>query len=94
MSEENKAEEIKQESPKKVTHNIPSLNKRIEALEAAGKGVTTDISQEATLLNRIDNLEKCLAKMAHYNGGNNQRILKEFGIELYTLTKSDFRQVN
>lgn len=38
---------------------------------------------------RTDNIEKCIAKMAHYNGGNGSRICKEFGIEVYEVKLKD-----
>lgn len=44
-------------------------------------------SKTEVLESRINNLEACIAKMAHYNGGNNQKICREFGIELWTPDK-------
>ncbi len=41
------------------------------------------------LSQRITNIEKCIAKMAHYNGGNSPRICKEFGIENYEVKLKD-----
>lgn len=64
----------------KVTHNIPSLNKRITALENQSQDDQSE---------RIKNLECCIAKMAHYNGGANERILREHGINPYLLQQKD-----
>ncbi len=38
---------------------------------------------------KLENIEKCIAKMAHYNGGNSPRICTEFGIEEYKVKLKD-----
>lgn len=73
----------------KRTHNSPSLNVGSTPLENEGPATEPNT---ADLLDRIENLEKCLSKMAHYNGGNNPRILKEFGIAEYQLQPLDMRR--
>jgi hypothetical protein len=43
----------------------------------------------ADLAARVLSLELCIAKMAHFNGGANQRILSEYDIKPYDLTNKD-----
>lgn len=38
---------------------------------------------------KLENIEKCIAKMAHYNGGNSPRICREFGIAEYKVKLKD-----
>lgn len=57
------------------------------APKAAPKGPTI-----ADLSAQIDKLERCIAKMAHYQGGSIPRILKEFDIEEWSPDKSDMRK--
>ena len=45
------------------------------------------LSEVEVMQQRIVNLESCIAKMAHYNGGNNPKICREFGIEPWSPDK-------
>jgi len=42
-----------------------------------------------TAMERVDKLERCVAKMAHYLGGGCPRVLKEFGYKEWTPGKPD-----
>ena len=45
------------------------------------------------LKERIDRLERCIGKMAHYNGGNNGKICKEFAIPQWTPERKDMTRL-
>ena len=44
------------------------------------------------LLAKVENIEKCLAKMAHYQGGAIPRVLREFGLAEWSPDKSDMKK--
>ena len=73
----------------KVTHNIKSLNKRIETLEG-NTGSTDSETPDPGKLDKLGRLEACIAKMAHYSG--TERIILEFGLKKYDVTKDDMKK--
>jgi hypothetical protein len=75
-------------SEEKVTHNIKSLNKRLEDVEAKmNTELKVNINHPP---DEIERLKGCLAKMAHMTG--QQRVLDEFGIPRYNLDDKDMKK--
>jgi len=87
---------VKAPSIKGHEKKIKEINVRLDALES--KAPTTNHANQSeltdsTLTGRIERLEQCIAKMAHFNGGANERILREFGIDTYTLKAKDMSRM-
>lgn len=73
-----------------IRGNLKLINELLETVEHLDLRI--DILKDSSQSNyeeRLVNIENCLAKMAHYNGGNNLRILKEFKIEEYKVQPKD-----
>jgi len=54
-----------------------------QAVKMTKKSTVAKISKYDVLNERIAKLEACIGKMAHFNGGNNPKICKEFGVEVW-----------
>lgn len=50
----------------------------------------TPAPEKMTAEKRVENLERCVAKLAHYSG--TEKLLREFGIERWTPDKDDMRR--
>lgn len=75
-----------------IKESIDLINGKIGQLEVKFSILETNEPKDKMLVvdaDRVTNLEKCIAKMAHYTGGNNPRICKEFGIENYEVKLKD-----
>lgn len=78
----------------KVTHNIKSLNKRIEELEKALK--PTDLAPHTAqqiaepIAEKLGQIIACIAKMAHYSG--TERIILEHGFDKYDVEANDMKK--
>lgn len=68
---------------KKKPGRKPAANKPA-ASKPAAPGQNID-----ELVKRLDNLEKIVAKFAHFGGGSFGTICREFGIEPYSPNKKD-----
>ena len=96
MTEENTAVVIKAPSIKGHEKKINEINARLGDLESKALNTnptTQSESTDNTLLGRIERLEQCMAEMAHYNGGANERVLKAHGIEPYQLKRKDMTRM-
>ena len=68
---------------------MSSTKNPVEAVKVTPKAKIV-VEKAPTAMERVQNLEACIAKMAHYNGS--QSILLEFGIPKWNPEAKDMRK--
>jgi len=72
-----------------MDQGIKATNKRVKKKEEKPKTVY-ELVDEMSTSERVENLERCVAEMAHFSG--TQRVLDKYGIKRWVPGEKDLRK--